>query len=373
MLADEITQDLRAIRTKAIASAQSRGQGITLPLTSKGINYGSLTAYPTGAVDTSGVKGVNPDLRVRPFFAEGTTISIREFIIGAANGEVGMQAVDPEMAAAANNGYKYVTPSGMVLDGSLDKIEAPPDPSTYDHTLFPNGEMPTGIVDFLEFYLLNYFSPATYQQTLQTKAGRQLFSVIGCTGCHIPNLQINHDRRMANFTTVYDPVKGIFNQLFATATTQYVTINDGRQYPQKVPAGGPFLVKDIFTDFKRHDLGPALWERNYDGTIQTLFLTRALWGVGSTAPYGHDGRSIDLLEVILRHGGEAQTARDAFAELPDVGKQSIFAFLNSMVLFPPDDTASNLDPGNPNTVNFPQSGHGSIKLTVLFNDPTDLE
>ena len=43
------------------------------------------------------------------------------------------------------------------------------------------------------------------------------------------------------------------------------------------------------------------------------FLTTPLWGVGSTAPYGHDGRSINLTEVILRHGGEAQAARDAFA------------------------------------------------------------
>jgi hypothetical protein len=42
-------------------------------------------------------------------------------------------------------------------------------------------------------------------------------------------------------------------------------------------------------------------------------------------------------------------------------------------LFPPDDTASNLDPADPTKQNFPQFGHGSIKLTVLFNDPTDPE
>jgi len=38
-----------------------------------------------------------------------------------------------------------------------------------------------------------------------------------------------------------------------------------------------------------------------------------------------------------------------------------------------DDTASTLDPKNPAKTNFSQYGHGSIKLTVLFNDPTDLE
>jgi CxxC motif-containing protein (DUF1111 family) len=87
-----------------------------------------------------------------------------------------------------------------------------------------------------------------------------------------------------------------------------------------------------------HDLGPNFYERNYDGTLQKQFLTRPLWGVGSTAPYGHDGRSMTLDDVILRHGGESQAARDAYAKLagPESDAQK---FLNSLVLFPPDDTA----------------------------------
>ena len=132
-------------------------------------------------------------------------------------------------------------------------------------------------------------------------------------------------------------------------------------------------MKDIFTDFKRHDLGPNFYERNWDGTMQTTFLTRALWGVGSTAPYGHDGRSMTLTAVILRHGGEAQAQRDAFAALGAADMSSLLAFLNSLVLFPPDDTASTLDPADPTKPNFPQFGHGSIKLGVLFNDPSDPE
>ena len=47
--------------------------------------------------------------------------------------------------------------------------------------------------------------------------------------------------------------------------------------------------------------------------------------------------------------------------------------LNSLILFPPDDTASNLDPGDGGAIGFPQVGHGSIKLTVLFNDPSIVE
>jgi Di-haem oxidoreductase, putative peroxidase len=102
-------------------------------------------------------------------------------------------------------------------------------------------------------------------------------------------------------------------------------------------------------------------------------MTAPLWGVGSTAPYGHDGRSINLSEVILRHGGEAQDERDTFAALLPPFREAVLAFLNSLILFPPDDTASNLNPGSSSTPGFPQFGHGSIKLGVLFNDPNDPE
>ena len=74
--------------------------------------------------------------------------------------------------------------------------------------------------------------------------------------------------------------------------------DDGRAYPKLVPKRGDFLVTNLFTDFKRHDLGPAFHERNYDGTIHTEFMTAPLWGVGSKAPYGHDGRSVTLEDVI---------------------------------------------------------------------------
>jgi hypothetical protein len=65
-------------------------------------------------------------------------------------------------------------------------------------------------------------------------------------------------------------------------------------------------------------------------------------------------------EVILRHGGEAQGSRDAFAQLSDASQAAVLRLLEWLVLIPPDDTASNLDPG-------------SISLRVLFNDVNDLE
>jgi CxxC motif-containing protein (DUF1111 family) len=190
----------------------------------------------------------------------------------------------------------------------------------------------------------------------------------------VADLPIDRDRRVADVETVFNAEKGVINRLFATAAPRFQTVDDGTGLPPlKVPALQPFLVKNIFTDFKRHDLGPGFHERNYDGTIQKQLLTTPLWGVGSTPPYGHDGRSMTLEDVILRHGGEAQAARDAFAAAPARERSDLISFLNSLVLFPPDDTASNLDPGDRSMVNFPQYGHGSIKLSVLFNDPADIE
>ena len=94
-LADEITADLRAIRARALADAQRTGTSVSARLSSKGISYGTIQANVNGTVDTSGVEGVDPDLRVRPFFAHGGTISIREFVVGALHNEMGLEAVDP--------------------------------------------------------------------------------------------------------------------------------------------------------------------------------------------------------------------------------------------------------------------------------------
>ena len=374
-LADEITADLRAIRDQAVSDAQRFHHNLIRRLTSKGIQYGTIRANADGSVDTSGVRGVDPDLRVRPFFAHGGTISIREFVVGALHNEMGLEAVDP-LTLAASQGARVVTPAGMVLDGSLDRIEAPVaanEADDHDHDGVAN-EIPTALVDYLEWYLLNYFEPATYRATASTRDGFDTFRAIGCAGCHVPDLPLRHDRRIADVETVYDADRGGFNGLFATASLRLTQTDDGSGYPPLETASGqPFLVKNFFSDLKRHDVGPGFHERNYDGTTTTMFMTTPLWGVATTAPYGHDGRSINLTEVILRHGGEAQRARDAFANLRDRDRDELLAFLGTLVLFPPDDTASNLDPGDPSAPGYPQNAHGSIKLGVIFNDPTEGE
>ncbi|HEU4616483.1 MAG TPA: di-heme oxidoredictase family protein [Gammaproteobacteria bacterium] len=369
MLADEITGDLRRARAAAVQAAERYHRSVSVALQSKGIHYGSITARADGSVDASRLDGVDPDLRVKPFFSEGSAFSIRQFIVGALHNEMGLEdSTDPSIRAASE-GRRVVTPAGMVLDGSLDALAPPPDPDVAD-----GDEIDPAVVDYLEFYLLNYFRPAELPETNAVRLGRKVFAKIGCASCHVPDLPLLHDRRVGDVDTAYDAERGVFNRLFSTVTPLYVEKDDGSGFPPlKQPANGKFLVHDIFTDFKRHDVGPMFYERNYDGGLQKEFMTRPLWGTGSTGPWGHDGRSITLDDVILRHGGEAQKSRDAYAQLPEPLSSALQAFLSSLVLFPPEDTASTLDPADPGAPDFPQQGHGSIKLTKLFNDPSDPE
>jgi hypothetical protein len=369
MLADEITAELRGIRRVAQLDAVKRHAPVARRLTSKGISFGVIRALPDGSLDTSKVEGVDPDLRVRPFFAHGGTISIREFVVGALKNEMGLaMAGDPDLTAAKHG--RVVTPTGMVLNGRIDAIEPPPAEEGDLGTV----EQRTALVDFLEYYLFTYFKPATGEITSDVREGRKTFRAIGCATCHIPSLTIERDRRLADVDTVFDAERGRFNRLYATAGLLVANPSAlGKPLVRKTPALQPFVVSNIFTDFKRHDLGPGFHERNYDGSMRTQFMTTPLWGVGSTAPYGHDGRSINLTEVILRHGGEARAARDRFAALDRGTRRSVLDFLESLILFPPDDTASNLDPGDPAAAGFPQFHHGSIRLSVLFNDPAVVE
>lgn len=394
MLADEMTAELRTIRDEAVDDAingtakrsrqeRSRhrpgggGSGgnndgsVTRQLVSKGVNFGEITAHPDGTVDTSAVVGVDDDLRVKPFFHHGGTVSIREFIFGAFNDEMGLQAWDPILCAVTDLAAPQlmISPAGFVFDPETDTFNRPPACDALDDPDADgvSGEIDPALVDHMEFYLLNYFKPGQYRVSNRAAVGLDLMDSIGCTGCHVQNLEIKRDRRVADVETNYDPVRGIFNDLFAEASTRFQTVNDGDAYPQLLPMEESFVVRNVFTDLKRHDLGPKFHERDFDGTRITEHVTEPLWGVGSTAPYGHDGRSINLDTVIRRHGGEARRATRAYRRLDENSRDMILDFLQTLILFPPDDTASNLNFGDPNSSD-PQDpdNHGSINLGALF-------
>lgn len=92
MLAREMTADLRALRAAALQKAVYSGTPMSAALDTKGVRFGSITAWPDGSVDTSAVQGVDADLIVKPFHQAGVVRSIREFTVNAFNHYHGMQA-----------------------------------------------------------------------------------------------------------------------------------------------------------------------------------------------------------------------------------------------------------------------------------------
>lgn len=400
MLADEITTEIRA--QAAAAKAQCQSSGVTTQAFLKGrsgeipvigsIDYGRIIFSPAAnphngqcTTNTSEVRGVNADLRVRPFFAQGGTISIREFLVGAFNAEMGLEAVDPD-TLAASGGATVTTPAGMVLNGATDVIEAPP-VAHNEQDGDGDGkvdEIPTAIVDHMEFYLLNYFKPARGRIDNDVLQGEIMMTQFRCTNCHVKDLTIRADRRVADVETVFNATQGNpFNRLFATASLRLVEVPGSGTPSIKNPALQSFVVRNIHADFKRHNMGKNFAERGYHSTpgtpsMTTSFITEPLWGVGDTAPYGHDGRSGNLDDVILRHNspgaeGDALMSAQAFAGTSETVRIWVRKYLASLVLFGPDDTASNLQPTTPSDANYPQYGHGSIRLTALFNNPSDVE
>ncbi len=92
-----------------------------------------------------------------------------------------------------------------------------------------------------------------------------------------------------------------------------------------------------YTDLLLHDMGPGLADGRPDGLATgTEWRTPPLWGIGLVEAinghtrYLHDGRARDLEEAILWHGGEADSAREAFMALAAADRAALVRFLTSL-------------------------------------------
>jgi len=71
-----------------------------------------------------------------------------------------------------------------------------------------------------------------------------------------------------------------------------------------------------------------------NGVPTNLFITRKLWDVGNTAPYGHRGDLTTITEAILHHAGEARPQRECFAALSNAQQNEIVEFLKQLQVLP---------------------------------------
>ena len=100
-------RDPRAGRRRCAAA----GTTCAASLVGKWIRYGTLTARRTARSTRHGVRGVDADLRVRPFFAHGGTISIREFVGRGVERRDGPAGGRPRPRAGGAGG-RVTTPCG---------------------------------------------------------------------------------------------------------------------------------------------------------------------------------------------------------------------------------------------------------------------
>jgi hypothetical protein len=367
LLAQEITEDLQAIRDEAAASAQSdSGARIERALESKGISYGviaaSVDAEGNVSFDLTGLQGADPDLVVRPLGWKGSATTVRSNTVGAAAALMGLQAEELTWKLA-EKGAPFPDPDGDGVEREL---------SVGDMTAMvvygASQETPQSVERLAELGLV---APPSDEDRGRIERGRIAFGEVGCDSCHLPELRLHnsvfeeptargnghyYDQVLAAKDPDYDPQRPV----------RFDLLQDAQEPRAEAHPEGGAIIR-AYGDLKRHHMGRQLAEPagpqppftsnfaplTYDDEPVLIaaneFLTPELWGVGNTGPWLHDGRASILREAIMWHGeddppavgdpdrSEAQEARDAFGALGADDQEAVLTFLRSLRTFQPKD------------------------------------
>jgi hypothetical protein len=303
---EEMTADLIAERTAAINAARSAGVAQTKALTSKGISFGSLVANPDGTVNTAGVVGVDADLIIKPFGWKGREATLRRFVEGGYRVHFGLQS----QPSITNVNCK--TPNANTFGTGANCQDPDVDGVTNEIT---EGQL-TATAIYMGLREIPVRVPAV-NSTLQSRAnsGETLFGQIGCQSCHTRNV------RIANPVHV---------ETADTTGGRGITVNlrvDNHEPRPPVALDGSMTI-EVFSDFKRHDVGAALADvKNFNQIAANQFITPPLWGIADSAPYLHDGRAPTLNDAILQHAGDATAVRNSYAALSVDNQLRIQEFL----------------------------------------------
>ena len=324
MLGREMTAELQSIREAALHETAESGQLVIKSLDTKGVNFGEIHAYPDGFVDTNAVNGVDPDLIIKPFHQAGVVRSIREFTTNAMNHHHGMQAEER---------FDLNPDKGTDFDGDAISQEL----TIGDITAITIFQAALGIPGRV--------LPADKASRELVEKGEMLFDQIGCTSCHVPEFKLK-SRLFVEPNPLNPP--GTFNE--TERSFSFDLTKDGEK-PRLEKATNDGAILRPYTDLKRHNLcdspdypEPIRFFCNErldqgrpdqgDRPGEEFFITRKLWDVGSSAPYGHRGDLTTITEAILAHGGEARGQRDAFVALSQIEQRAIVKFLKTLQILP---------------------------------------
>ena len=337
----EMTQQLQAERQAAALQAVAQSAPFTQPLTAKGVSFGTIVANPDGTFDTSGVRGVDADLVVRPLGWKGREATLRRFVEGGFRVHFGMQT-----------------------SPSIAKNCASPDPNTFGtgadcHDPDGDGvvdEITEGQLSAMAIYMALRQTPVRVRATTaaaQARAddGETLFATAGCTSCHVPKLQLDGTSHA---------------ELPDTTGGSGISVNLATQAKDPHPARNSdgSVTVEAWTDYKRHDMGAALADsKPFKNIPPSHFITTPLWGVATSAPYLHDGRAATLDDAIRGHAGEGQAARDAYVALATDDQAKIQEFLGTL------GRAEDVAPPPPPTVDLGSFTIGQTSSTLSFRLP----
>ena len=126
--------------------------------------------------------------------------------------------------------------------------------------------------------------------TPQVRAGEQVFSRIGCAGCHVPT-----------WTTGSSPVAALNGVTFQP-----------------------------YSDFLLHDMGPLGDGIEQGQASGTEMRTMPLWGLRARTSFLHDGGTGSLTEAIGAHAGQGQAAKEQFEALSGPEVRQLLEFLESL-------------------------------------------
>ncbi len=322
MLAREMTEDLLSLRQTAILRARSKGREMTIELVTKGVSFGELTASPNGVVDTSKVEGVDADLIIKPFHQKGVVNSLRVFTVNAYNHHHGMQAVERFGVGQKDARGNLITTDDFDEDGVKNELTV--------------GDITAATVFQAAMNVPGRVVSSDPARRAAAQRGEELFGTIGCIECHRPALALRS--RLFTEPNPYNPAGNLRPQDVQKLFSFDLTSDIPGPTLEAIPQGG--AVVRAFTDLKRHVICDSFDpfycnERRIQGGVPTnQFLTRKLWDVGNTAPYGHRGDLTTITEAILHHAGEARLARLNFAGLSKTEQDEIVEFLKQLQILP---------------------------------------
>lgn len=177
------------------------------------------------------------------------------------------------------------------------------------------------------------------------REGEALFEEVGCASCHRPTMKLTSRHYVE--PNPFNP-SGTFSD--TSQSMSFDLTRDGERPRLERTRDGGALVR-AYTDLRRHNLcdppgSPdairffcneqlAQGRPDQDGRPGTeFFITRKLWDVGNSAPYGHRGDITTIAEAILFHGGEARAARDRFVDLSSQDQKAVVSFLKTLQVLP---------------------------------------